>query len=115
MFNYQLILRHPPVLLLHAARNLTATMTPRYVFSTIAMVRATFVPISGKPKDNYLLSMRECLTPTLLGTPYNTADSYHNIWGILFTTHIWTAVYPTIPNDATSIVCSRYDTIHKYI
>ena len=58
-------------------------VTHAYVPATITAARANFVPISGKPKDNDLLRLSECLMPILLGIPYNTVDVNHNLWGIL--------------------------------
>ena len=116
------------MLLLHPDWNLTSTMNPKYVSSTITADRETSVPISGKPNDNSLLRLRGCITQILLGTPYKTADINHNLWGILssnasykaqhhevFDPPTRTVVYLIIPDNSTSVVPSCANTIHKSI
>ena len=58
-------------------------MTQRDVSATITADMDNFIPISGKPKDNDLHRLSECLTTILLGTPYNTVDGNNTLYGIL--------------------------------
>ena len=74
MLNLILLLRSLPALLLRTTWNLAATMTPKYVPATITATRTNLFPIAGKPKYNYLIYLRELLTPILLGIPYNTSE-----------------------------------------
>ena len=103
-------------------------MNSEYVSATITAARETFVPTAGKPKDNGIIRMRECLRPLLIGIPYKTADGNHNLWDKIssdadykalhhevFNTPTRPAVYPTIPGDATYVVCYRSETVHKLL
>ena len=71
------------MILLYLAHNSKSTTTPKGVTIIITAAKATFVPITSKPKDNEILSLRELLTPILLIILNNTADGDHILWGIL--------------------------------
>ena len=64
----------------------------------------------------------------LIRIPYNTTDGNHNIWVILSSDAAYKArhhgvfapitgpvVYPMIPDDTTSVVRSRAETVHKML
>ena len=70
--------------------------------------------------------MSECITPILLGIPYNTVEGYHNLWGILYSDTTYKSrhhevfasltrplVYPIISDDATSVVLYLSNTVRK--
>ena len=114
------------MLLFCPTHNLTATVTPKYVSSTIIPDRTTFVPISRKTKYNNLLYLRECLTMILPLILYNTDDGNHGLWGVLssyaaykfqqnetLTPPTRPSLYLTIPDDATSVFRSRSETAQK--
>ena len=103
-------------------------MTHEDVPTSITLARANFVPIFDKPKYNDLLRMSECFTPILLGIPYKTLNGYHNLRGILsfdgtyksqhhkvFAPPTRPVIYPIISDDATSVVLSLSDTVHKLL
>ena len=103
-------------------------MTPEDVLATITVDRATFVPTEGKTKGEKLLHLRECLMSILIGTPYNTVDGYCNLWEIISSDAAYKSqhhrvfgpptqpvVYPITPDNATSFVRSRTDTVNKFL
>ena len=94
-------------------------MTPKDMPSKITADEMNFVPITVKSMDNDLLCLREYLIPILIRILYNTTNGTHNLWGILFSYTVYSAqnnanfvlptrpaIYPTIPDDSTSVVPS---------
>ena len=84
MINYQIFIIRQSALLHRPARYLTKSMTHEGVSATITAARTTFVPITGKPKNNNLLRLREWLIPILLSIPYKNTSCNHNLWYRLY-------------------------------
>ena len=70
-------------------------MTPKDVSAIIATSKPTFVLITGKTTDDYILRLREFITPILLGINYDTSNGAHNLWGVLSTNAAYITRYKT--------------------
>ncbi len=57
-------------------------MKPNAITALSADASAHFIPFAGNPKDDDLTTIREVLTPLLLGIPYD-ADGRHNLVGLI--------------------------------
>ena len=103
-------------------------MTPEDMSAKITTARATFSPLTGKPKYGNLVRLIKCITPILLRIPIKTVDGDINLWVMLSANAAYKArhcevfypptrpvVYLTTPDYTTSVVRSHAKTVHKFL
>ena len=103
-------------------------MTPEDMSAKITTARATFSPLTGKPKYGNLVRLIKCITPILLRIPIKTVDGDLNLWVMLsanaaykaryrevFYTPTRPVVYLNTPDYTTSVFRSHAKTIHKFL
>jgi hypothetical protein len=58
-------------------------MTPKAITSALAAAQALFLPIDGQPSDNNLVCLSNAISPILLKSTYDHANSIHDLWGLV--------------------------------
>jgi hypothetical protein len=103
-------------------------MSPDAITRLFKEAYDTFTPLEGKPTDNNLLAIRECILPLLMVIPYDQLNGIHVLMAILadaakyelehgnktFVRPIRLPLYDKdIANDATTVVRVRAEAAHK--
>ncbi len=58
-------------------------MTPDAITRLFKEAYDTFPPLEGKPTDDDLLTIRECILPLLMVIPYDQLNGIHSLMAIL--------------------------------
>ena len=58
-------------------------MTPDAITCLFKEAYDTFPPLEGKPMDDNLLAIRECILPLLMVIPYDQLNGVHSLTAIL--------------------------------
>ena len=103
-------------------------MTPDAITRLFKEAYDTFPPLDGKPSDDDLLAIRECILPLLMVIPYDQLNGIHSLTAILtdaakyesehgnapFVRPIRLPLYDkNIADDATTVVRVRAEAAHK--
>ena len=86
-----------------------------------------FEPVSGQPSDSDLTRIREAVAPLLHQIPYDKTGAVHNLIGLIRPEAAYVARYgtafpkparvgsydPSIDDDATAVVRTRTEAVHK--
>ena len=103
-------------------------MTPDAITRLFKEAYDTFPPLDGKPLDDNLLAIRECILPLLMVIPYDQLNGIHSLTAILtdaakyesehgnapFVRPIRLPLYDkNIADDATTVVRVCAEAAHK--
>ena len=102
-------------------------MTPEVIVVKFSHSLDNFEPIDGQPSDTDFTRLQDVVAPLLLQIPYDETGAVHNPIGLIWMEAAYVACYgeafpePTrvgaynanIDNDATAIVCARFEVAHK--
>jgi hypothetical protein len=103
-------------------------MTPDAITHLFKEAYDTFPPLEGKPTDDDLLAIRECILPLLMVIPYDQSNGIHGLTAILmeaakyksdhgnatFVRLVRLPLYDkNITDDATTVVRVHAEAAHK--
>ena len=72
-------------------------MTPDAITRLFKEAYDTFPPLDGKPTDDDLLAIRECILPLLMVIPYDLLNGIHSLTAILTDAAMYVSEHGTAP------------------